>query len=461
MCGIVGGTGLTAERVQAGLDAIKYRGPDDEGVVVLEGVVLGHVRLSIQGLGQAGHQPFIRGDTTLVYNGEIWNKEALKSQLQHHCTTDCDTEVVAAVLDEWGPAGLDRLEGMFALAWVDQLGILRIARDRFGEVPLHLTQHRGGWLFASEIAGVVAAGGSAATTRMVDPGVVIELTKETAIETIWYSPDATPVPQTREDAAWALRRQLGESVQERTVADVPVCCLLSGGIDSALVTYLLTQHFGQSLVAYTAVYNTKSRDLKMARLVADTLGIELREVKVEAPTSDDLASVIRVIEMPYKAQVEIGWACLALAREISRDGFRVTFSGEGSDELWASYGFAYHALKTMDWHTYRKELFREQARKNFPRCNKIFMRHGVECRLPFLNRGVVEGALGMPQAVVQNGRTKPKAVLSEAFRNELPPEVVTRPKVAFQDGMGLKDACATAVADPKRFYTAVHRSLFR
>lgn len=141
-------------------------------------------------------------------------------------------------------------------------------------------------------------------------------------------------------------------------------------------------------------------------------------------------------------------------RAMQADGFKVTFSGEGSDELWASYGFAYHALQKQDWHTYRRDLFLTQARKNFPRSNKIFMAHSIECRLPFLNPGVVEYALSLPQAVVQDGRTHPKAVLQQAFLGKLPDYITRRPKVAFQDGMGIKDAIARQFADPKRFYAA-------
>src|SRR5690606_20503727 len=105
--------------------------------------------------------------------------------------------------------------------------------------------------------------------------------------------------------------------------------------------------------------------------------------------------VIQTIEQPFKAQIEIGWACLHLARQIAADGYRVTYSGEGSDELWASYGFAYHGIQQHGWYDYRRDLFLDQARKNFVRCNKIFMAASVECRLPFLSTPLVEYALSL------------------------------------------------------------------
>jgi asparagine synthase (glutamine-hydrolysing) len=170
--------------------------------------------------------------------------------------------------------------------------------------------------------------------------------------------------------------------------------------------------------------------------------------------------VIHQIELPFKAQIEIGWACLALAERIHDDGFKVTFTGEGSDELWASYGFAYHGLKTSDWYTYRRDLIMDQARKNFARVNKVFMAHGVEGRLPFLDPDVVDLALSLPRVSVQNGSSQPKAVLTRAYADRLPTDVIHRPKVAFQDGMGLKTAIAKTINDPARYYRVEHSRLY-
>jgi len=208
------------------------------------------------------------------------------------------------------------------------------------------------------------------------------------------------------------------------------------------------------LVGFTAVYDPRSRDLRLARATAHRLGLELVEVTVAPPTSENAADVVRVIEMPHKAQVEIGWACLALADAMRDRAVKVVFSGEGSDELWASYGFAYHGLKTKSWLDYRRDLFLDQSRKNFPRCNKIFMSRGIECRLPFLSTSVVEAALSFPRDVVQEGRGQPKAVLGRAVIDLVGEEIARRPKVAFQDGMGLKGQFGRAVARPIQFYRA-------
>lgn len=462
MCGIAGGVGVSEKQTWAALDAMAHRGPDAQEVEMFGPVGLGHARLSIIDPGNdTANQPMKRGHVWLSYNGELWNHAALRANLESKgraFTTQCDTEVVAHALDEWGEDALLRFEGMFGLAWWDGES-LRLARDRFGEVPLHYARTRSGWAFASELRGIEQLGAKGASAVDVGPGEMVQL-HPTTTKRRYYDPPCDPQPITMAQGAPKVRAMLEASMVERSMADVPVCCLLSGGIDSALVAAMAVKQF-PDLVAYTAVYNDRSRDVRCARAVAEHLGIRLIEVAVPAPTADDLAGVVEMIELPFKAQVEIGWACSFLAKRMRADGFKVTYSGEGSDELWASYGFAYHGLKTTGWHPYRKGLFMTQARKNFIRCNKVFMRASVECRLPFLNRGLVELALSLPQDAVQVGKGRPKAVLQDAVRDMLPADVVDRPKVAFQDGMGLKEACATAVANPKRFYGAVYANRFK
>jgi len=412
-------------------------------------------------IGEASNQPMERAGIVISYNGELWNYVALRAELEavgHTFTTKGDTEVVATALGHWGEDALTKFEGMFAVAWWDG-DSMRLARDRFGEVPLHYAKDGDRWAFASELKAMPAYGVHPGAVVDVGPGEVVTLQPGCHMARRYYAPGITPSEGTRETQAARLRASLEASMAERAMSDVPVCCLLSGGIDSSAVAALALRHL-PGLVAYTAVYNPKSRDLRCARDMAEALGIELVEVKIPTPTADDLARTVGIVEMPFKAQVEIGWACVHLADAMHVDGFKVTYSGEGSDELWGSYGFAYHGLKTKGWHEYRRDLFIDQARKNFPRCNKVFMTKSVECRLPFLNTSLVESALAMTKDVVQNGKHT-KAVLQDAVRDLLPLEIVDRPKVAFQDGAGLKVACAEAVANPKRFYTAVHAANMR
>lgn len=467
MCGIAGAIGLSEGATQRALAALRHRGPDGEGVWTEGDVTLGHVRLAIIDPTPASAQPFSTRAGVLVYNGELWNYRDLRARLEARgveFTTTGDTEVLAQHLAAGLP--LEDLDGMFAFAWFERGGEeVLLARDRFGEVPLHVALLQGATAFASERKALLAMGAPPAALWDVPPGAALRVTSAgIASRRSWYEP---PIPAPGTAAAIGLpaageliRTKLGQGTAARTISDVPVCTLLSGGIDSAAIALHLLAHF-PNLVAYTAVFDERSRDLKAARMFARKFGIELREVRVPAPNADDLARVVHEIELPHKAQVEIGWACLRLAERMRADGFKVTYSGEGSDELWASYGFAYHALAAgKDWHAYRRELFVGQARKNFMRANKVFMARSVECRLPFLHFPLVEAALALPIEDVAAGRSRPKAVLQFAYGDLLPDAIVRRPKLAFQDGMGLKDACASAVADPRRYYLAEYARTF-
>jgi asparagine synthase (glutamine-hydrolysing) len=343
---------------------------------------------------------------------------------------------------------------MGALAWVvEGEGVLRLARDRFGEVPLHASCARP-FRFASELKALVAAGADPRSFRDVGPGELWEVS-ERRVERLarWYDPPAAPDTAADRTAATADVRDLVlEGAARRAISDAPACTLLSGGIDSAAIALALARRI-PGLTAFVAVLDERSPDLRCAREVAEELRLPLVEVRVRPPSADDLARVVRAIELPHKAQVEIGWPCLALAEAMRAEGFKVTFSGEGSDELWASYGFSFHALKTEDWHTYRRDLFLTQARKNFPRANKAFMAHSVECRLPFLHYPLVERALSLTREAVQD-RGRPKAVVQDAFRGLLPESVIRRQKLAFQDGLGLKPEVQRVLPDPRRYYDA-------
>jgi asparagine synthase (glutamine-hydrolysing) len=459
VCGIVGSFG---SEIEPGIQALIHRGPEAQGAIRIGDIRLGHTRLAILDLDPRSNQPFHYRNIWLVFNGEMWNYQQIREELRAlgHCfQTTGDTEVLAAALYQWGTGALTRLNGMFAVAWTTDGETLFLARDRFGEVPLHVAQQRP-FFFASELKGLLAVQADPRSFADVPPGHWLEVSPRGIGGTCYYDAPIKPCQDSRETASRTVYDLLQQGTKKRTIADVQVCTLLSGGIDSAAVASFLSAAFPK-LVAYTAVLDPKAQDLRCARLLADTVGIELRLVPVRPPSAEDLARVIRCIEMPYKAQVEIGWACLQLAEQMRADGFKVTFSGEGSDELWASYGFAYHALQKQDWHQYRKSLFLSQARKNFMRCNKVFMAHSIEYRLPFLHPPLVEYALSLRQEAVQNGRSRPKAVLQKAFLGKLPDAITRRPKVAFQDGMGLKAAIAARLASPKRFYEAEFANFLR
>jgi asparagine synthase (glutamine-hydrolysing) len=467
MCGLVAAAGSVD--LGPAVAALAHRGPDASAVAESGGCTLGHTRLAIQDPQERSGQPFRDGPVLLAYNGELFNAPAVrlmveKAQPGRTWQTTGDTEVVAAALAALGPGrALPALDGMFALVWTDDRdpGALHAARDRQGEIPLHVHRARP-VLYASELKAFTALGRRCGPAVLdVGPGEWwrTEAVSGATARRAFHQLRAHPADWTLESATKALGAALATAVDRRAIADVPVCSLLSGGIDSAAIALELKRHY-PDLVCYTARLDPKSRDLRCARETAEMIGARLVEVDVPPPTADDLARSVARIEMDYKAQVEIAWPCLALARAIRSDGFKVTYTGEGSDELWASYGFAYHGLAKSGWFEYRRGLVAAQARRNFPRVNKAFMAHGVEGRLPFMDPDVVDLALSLPQRAVQDGKSRPKAVLQRAYAGRLPESVTTRAKVAFQDGLGLKDLIRQTLPDPARFYRAEHRRIY-
>lgn len=439
--------------------ALEHRGPDHAATLVHAEVGLGHTRLAIQDLDDRSNQPYKAGPVAISFNGEIFNADALREAVQqripgHQWSTDGDTEPLAWAIATLGAKEtLTLIDGMFALAWSDerQPGVLHLARDRMGEIPLHV-HRKTPVVAASEIKAFTALGRSGVGVVDVGAGQWWQIRENQITVSQWATLAARPdTSWTLDTASRELRSRLRRSVRRRSVADVPVCTLLSGGVDSAAITAEIAS-INPNVVAYTAKFDPRSRDLRCARETAHYLGIDLVEVDIPPPTAADLDATVSTLELAFKAQVEIGWACLHLARAIRADGHRVVYSGEASDELWGSYGNSFFGIRDKGWYRYRRELFAAQARKNFPRVNKAFMSASVEARLPFCDPDVVQLGLSLPEHAVRDGKNKPKAVLQHAYLGDLPTSVTTRPKVAFQDGLGLKAAIAERITDPKQFY---------
>lgn len=443
MCGLIGGELVD----DLDLAPIRHRGPDGEGIVEVEGWTLGHTRLAIQDLTDASSQPWRTDRGWLTYNGELWHPDELRERYGGTWRTSGDTEVVARYVEDG--ASLIELDGMFALAWtVDD--VLLVARDPYGEVPLHwgLTSDRR-FVYGSTIASVLSLGAHPRTVRWVEPGTVLVVRHgEPPKRLRWF---VEP-----EQSTSSVHDLLERATIGRLTSDAPVALLLSGGLDSSAIASLVDR----PLVAYTAVHHPAAKDRRCAHVVADRLGIELVEVPIPGPSSGELSELVRQVELPHKAQVEIAWCCRHLADRLAADGIRVVLSGEGSDELLASYAMAYHGIRRHGWEGYRRASFEGQHRKNFARTNKVFMAAGVEARLPFLDPNLVATLLARSQREVTGGGRHPKAILADAVVDRIGSDVAYRPKAAFQTEARIDRAAATAVADPRRFYRSEFRRHF-
>jgi asparagine synthase (glutamine-hydrolysing) len=443
MCGLAGNIGGTVDAVGGMLDRIRHRGPDGDGIVTTDGCIHGHVRLSLVDLSSAAAQPFSRGGSVLSFNGEIWNWRELRAEIEAdggHFVAQSDTEVLAAVLERDGLDGLGRLDGMFAFAWSSAGGEHWLVRDSFGKVPLYVAKTTTGFVWASERKAF--RGGSVPLS--LAPGSAFNL--RTGVTVKWYKlPPAWPTD------AQGILTTLRAGVDKRLEADAPVCCLISGGLDSGLVLALARDRT-KDVQAYTAVYDNQSPDLIAARRLCDEFGVPLTEVVIEL-TDESISNAVQSIEIASKAQIEIAILCLPLAKKIRSDGFKACLSGEAADELFGGYGnFCIQASSATDAGVIelRKQQLAKMSRGNFVRCNKAFMAGGVECRLPFMEQALVESTVQMGKQSSPLG----KKLLKSAAAGVVPSWVVKRAKDTFQGGSGISAAISKRIHSPTRWYNA-------
>tara|TARA_Y100000592_G_scaffold41564_1_gene65859 strand:+ start:2690 stop:4045 length:1356 start_codon:yes stop_codon:yes gene_type:complete len=445
MCGIAGAFNGTEATVATMLDRIEHRGPDGRGLSQHDEALHGHVRLSLVDLTDASAQPFHHQGATLTFNGEIWNHREIRQASPTTYKTQGDTEALADLLHRKGIKGLNELDGMFAFAWSCE-GQHWLARDPFGKIPLYIAKTKTGYLWASERKAFPRS----LKPIAVPPGHAFNLNTGE-----WFAYYKLPRQAPAEPKS--LLGLLEQGVNKRLEADAPVCCLISGGLDSSIILALAKQR-SQDVTAFTATFDKDSTDLAAARRLCSDLGVNLIEVPVEIST-DLTNQAIKSIEIASKAQIEIAMLCLPLAQRIAAEGFKACLSGEAADELFGGYGnFCIKASKLSGAPLLelRRQQLAKMSRGNFVRCNKAFMAAGVECRLPFMEQQLVEMAVNLDK----KDSPLAKGLLKQATEEILPKWIIKRQKETFQGASGVSTAIAAQIASPTIFYNNELRKQF-
>jgi asparagine synthase (glutamine-hydrolysing) len=300
MCGILGLTWRDDTRAQKALASMRHRGPDDEGIEYGD-VTLGSTRLSIQDLSSAGHMPMTRDHLTIVFNGEVFNFRDVRKELSNFdFESDTDTEVVLRAYQTWGPTCLRKFRGMFAFCIHDRIkNELFMVRDRFGMKPLYYLHDKRGLAFCSEINGIL----NFVSKREVDPeglrqfltfrftlgettmlnGVkklrpghyLVFNTRTGVVKTQrWYELKTSSRKISFSKDSEDVRAVLDDAVKSWLVSDVPVACLLSGGLDSSIIAALAKKH-DANLHTYSIGFET-TNELPHAERVANHLGTNHR-----------------------------------------------------------------------------------------------------------------------------------------------------------------------------------------
>ncbi|MBI3692887.1 MAG: N-acetylglutaminylglutamine amidotransferase [Mycolicibacterium aromaticivorans] len=498
------------------------RGPDAAGVWSQGRVALGHRRLKIIDLSEAGAQPMVDSDLglTIAWNGCIYNYEALRDELAGHgyrFFSHSDTEVLLKAYHHWGDRFVDRLYGMFAFAITERdSGRVLLGRDRLGIKPLYISEDSHRIRFASSLPALLAGGGvdtridpialhhyltfhsvvPAPRTilcgvRKLSPGTLLAIEPDgTRREITYWEPDfsrrADRSDWSERDWEDAVLDSLRAAVKRRLVADVPVGCLLSGGVDSSLIVGLLAEAGQHGLstfsIGFESVGGVKGDEFVYSDIVAERFGTDHHQIRI------DTARMLPALQGAIGAMSEpmVSHDCVAfylLSQEVAKH-VKVVQSGQGADEVFAGYHWyppmaepdaasvdgslaryrgaffdrdhdGVAALLADDRHTGREDPSLSFVAAHFAqpgaqtgvdralrldttvmlvddpvkRVDNMTMAWGLEGRVPFLDHDLVElAATCPPELKTAHGG---KGVLKEAARQVIPAEVIDRPKGYF------------------------------
>ncbi len=498
---------------------IRHRGPDWSGIYTGPTAILCHERLSIVD-PESGRQPLFSPDKkqVLAVNGEIYNHQDIRQEFSapsacggaaaYQFQTGSDCEVILALYRQWKekskediPAMIERLNGIFAFALYDvEDGSFLIARDPIGVIPLYIGYDSDGKVYvASELK---ALEGQCDRYEPFLPGHYYWSHEADKGQQRWYTrpwmqdnskfknqkskisapfPEANHKPQssnlnsqTYGQAVEEIRIALMQAVKRQLMSDVPYGVLLSGGLDSSVISAIAERYADKRIenggkteawwprLHSFAVGLKGAPDLAKARLVAEHIGTVHHEINYTIQEGlDAIRDVIYFIETYDVTTVRASTPMYLLARVIKSMGIKMVLSGEGADEIFGGYLYFHKAPSAEEFH---KETVRKLSKLYMYDClraNKSLAAWGVEGRVPFLDKEFLDVAMSIPPAYKMcPGKTIEKKIVRDAFSDMLPEDVAWRQKEQFSDGVGyswidtLKQVTASAVSDEQMAHAA-------
>lgn len=464
---------------------LRHRGPDWSGIFCGGSAILAHERLSIVD-PESGGQPLFSPDGKIVLsvNGEIYNHQEIRREYagKYDFRTGSDCEVILALYRDKGIDFLEKLSGIFAFVLYDnEKDAFLIARDPVGVVPLYIGCDLDGTVYvASELKALEGQcdryepflpghyyWSGDAPSRAGDP--LSRMRRYYRRD--WFSYDAV---KDNPASVLSLRQALKDAVRRQLMSDVPYGVLLSGGLDSSVVS-AIAERFSENRIeddgrtkAYWprlhsfAVGLKGAPDLAKAREVARHIGTVHHEINFTLQEGlDALRDVIYFIETYDVTTVRASTPMYLLSRVIKSMGIKMVLSGEGADEIFGGYLYFHKAPDAKSFH---EETVRKLSKLHLYDClraNKSLSAWGVEGRVPFLDKEFLDVAMRInPEAKMCPGQTMEKRILREAFADMLPPEVAWRQKEQFSDGVGyswidtLKAMTSEAVSDEQMAHAA-------
>lgn len=459
MCGIVGVFELKKEeqilrpQVLKMAKKIRHRGPDWSGIYCSNKAILAHERLSIVD-PESGGQPLYSKDEKLVLavNGEIYNHQIMRDEMasEYEFLTFSDCEIILALYRKKGINFLEDLNGIFAFALYDiENDCYLIARDHMGIIPLYI-----GWdaddqfYVASELK---ALEGVCTKIEAFPPGHYIY--SKSGFEPVkWYNRDWTEYDAVKDNTSdiAVLRQALEDAVQRQLMSDVPYGVLLSGGLDSSIISAIAKKYAGKRIenggesqawwpqLHSFAVGLKNAPDLIAARKVADAIGTVHHEIHYTVQEGlDAVRDVIYFLETYDVTTVRASTPMYLLSRVIKSMGIKMVLSGEGADEIFGGYLYFHKAPNAQAFHEETVRKLGKLYLYDCLRANKSLAAWGVEGRVPFLDKEFMDVAMRLnPEDKMAKGGKMEKWIIRKAFEDMLPESIVWRQKEQFSDGVG-------------------------
>ena len=448
---------------------IRHRGPDWSGIYSDDKTVMAHERLAIVDPA-SGKQPLFSEDQKLILaaNGEIYNHQDIRKQYEskYAFQTQSDCEVILALYQDKGVDFVDDLNGIFGFAIYDvEKDEYFIARDHMGIIPLYMGWDQNGTFYvASELK---ALEGFCTKIELFPPGHYMSSKNGELVQ--WYKRDWDEFAAVKENETHIseIKIALEDAVHRQMMSDVPYGVLLSGGLDSSVISAVAKKYSSRRVETNDetdawwpqlhsfSVGLEGSPDLAAAQIVADHIETVHHEIKFTIQEGlDAIKDVVYNLETYDITTIRASTPMYLMARVIKSMGIKMVLSGEGADELFGGYLYFHKAPNAQEFH---EETVRKLSKLHMYDClraNKSLAAWGIEGRVPFLDKEFMDVAMRInPEDKMINGERMEKWVVRKAFEGMLPESVVWRQKEQFSDGVGyswidtLKEVVDTEVSD--------------
>jgi len=455
MCGILAVLGKVSpellSKIIVSSSYLSRRGPDSSSTIVNDQGVFVFHRLSINDTSTDGDQPMVSDTTLLMCNGEIYNHREIQKKYSLVCHSKSDCEVILRLYEKFRSSfrmeeafvkTVDELYGVFAIVLVDSSSPtprILIARDRIGVRPLYFGSCEDTFAFCS-IPNCLAE--FCTDIKPVLPGQRVFVDRKGGLTLLNRDcVELTPISSRIVDGELRLREALINAVRLRLMSDRPMGCLLSGGLDSSLVASILVRLIGSKNVRTYSIGMKGSTDLAYARKVATFLNTEHTEVLFTPQEGIDvIPEVIQTLASYDITTIRASVGMYLLAKYIALNtSDKVIFSGEGSDEILEGYLYFHLAPTPEEGEVEALRLVKELHTYDVLRADRCISSWGLEPRVPFLDRHLVDVSLSLPASEKCPRQGVEKYILRKAFEDLespfLPKEVLWRKKEAFSDGV--------------------------